>query len=277
MDCILPNYNINFRDEFSLITGEELTQFMVLDSRAHTHNFYILSFLYEGLVSHLSDFENKQLSGPAILMLDVDQVHTHPDMSKCKIVSIAFSSHFIADQTNQFLQKVSLLFSRPFIQISFEKLQELDNIIKIISTEVNKEDPDEELIKALLNVLIIQCFRLSVNHPITDQNDQGIYNNFKVLLKQNYQKQHQVKFYAEQLHVTTRTLNQCVRKSTFKTPKQLIDEHLLLEAKRLLFWLKVPAKEVAWELGFETDSYFNRFFKKYTGETPKEFQRKQFH
>ncbi|MEJ5148872.1 helix-turn-helix domain-containing protein [Sphingobacterium sp. MYb388] len=33
---------------------------------------------------------------------------------------------------------------------------------------------------------------------------------------------------------------------------------------------------MAWELGFETDSYFNRFFKKYTGETPKEFHRKQF-
>ncbi|MBB2950676.1 helix-turn-helix domain-containing protein [Sphingobacterium sp. JUb56] len=277
MDCILPNYSINFRDEFSLITGEELERFMKLDSDAHTHNFYILSFLYEGYVSHLSDFENKQLSGPAVLMLDVDQVHTHPDMSNCKIVSIAFSSHFIADQTHQFLQKVNLLFSRPFIQISFEKLQELDHIIKIISTEVDKEDADEELIKALLNVLIVQCYGLSVKYPVKDHNVQSIYDSFKALLKQHYHKQHQVKFYADRLNVTTRTLNQSVRKSTLKTPKQLIDAHLLLEAKRLLYWSKVPAKEVAWELGFETDSYFNRFFKKYTGETPKEFHKKQFH
>lgn len=232
MDCILPNYSINFRDEFSLITGEELERFMKLDSDAHTHNFYILSFLYEGYVSHLSDFENKQLSGPAVLMLDVDQVHTHPDMSNCKIVSIAFSSHFIADQTHQFLQKVNLLFSRPFIQISFEKLQELDKIIKIISTEVDKEDADEELIKALLNVLIVQCYGLSVKYPVKDHNVQSIYDSFKGLLKQHYHKQHQVKFYADRLNVTTRTLNQSVRKSTLKTPKQLIDAHLLLEADR---------------------------------------------
>jgi len=53
----------------------------------------------------------------------------------------------------------------------------------------------------------------------------------------------------------------------------MIDERLMTEAKRLLYWSDLTIREIAWELGFETDSYFNRFFKKFTGKTPKAFQK----
>lgn len=275
MDDIIPQYNINLKEDFLLIKDEQLEAFMSPDSLPHTHNFYILSFLYEGSINHLSDFENKPVSAPAILMLDIDQVHTHPEIGASKMVSIAFSTDFISSETDYFLAKVSDLFARLYLPVSPTELEELDKIVEMMSKEINREIPNEELIRALLNVTVIQCLAISDNHLVFDNYYQGIFSNFKKLLKKNHHKQHQVKFYADQLNVTTATLNQSIKKSTLKTPKQLIDEQLLLEAKRLLYWSNAPAKEVAWKLGFETDSYFNHFFKKHTGETPKEFQRKK--
>lgn len=276
MDAILPRYNIDLKNDFIFLKEDDLEKFMLSDLNAHSHNYYILSFLYEGSVAHLSDFEHELVSSPAVLMLDIDHVHTHPNMSDCKIVSIAFSTNFISDQQPKFLQKVTKVFSRPFINISSTEINDLYEIIKIIARESSNDKKDYELLKALLNVLIVKCLKLSEIYPVSDQNKNGIYNSFKTLLKENYQKQHQVKFYADMLNVSTRILTQYIRTSTFKTPKQLIDEHLLLEAKRLLYWSDVSSKEIAWQLGFETDSYFNRFFKKHTGKTPKEFHRKHY-
>lgn len=275
MDNIIPKYNINIENNFMFLEQEELEDFMDFNADAHSHNFYILSFLYEGNINHLSDFYNQQISAPAILMLDIDQVHTHPELDNCKMISIAFSTDFISNETDYFLEKVNYLFSKSFLPISNTQLEELDKIIEIESREIRKEFPNEELIKALLNVLIIQC--LAISDGIVSENDDnyGIYPSFKKLLNKNYRQQHQVNFYANELNITTATLNHTIKKKTFKTPKQLIDQHLLLEAKRLLFWSKISVKEIAYELGFETDSYFNHFFKKHTGTTPKEFQRKK--
>lgn len=276
MDNILPRYDITIQDDFVFLDKKDIEQFMFSDLKAHSHNYYILSFLYEGSVSHLSDFEQEKVPAPAILMLDLDQVHTHPDITDCTMVSIGFSTNFISDQQQKFLQKVGTIFSRPSINISDEELDKLDEIIKIMARESVKKNRDYELIKALLNVLIVNCYNLSETYAIVNKPNKKFYNDFKSLLQENFRKEHNVKFYADLLHISTRVLTQCVKSSTFKTPKQLIDQHLILEAKRLLYWSNASVKEVAWELGFETDSYFNRFFKKHTGKTPKEFNQKHF-
>ncbi|RZJ84306.1 MAG: AraC family transcriptional regulator [Chryseobacterium sp.] len=273
MDPILPSYHIDVNHHFEIHDRDGLEKFLRLNFNAHSHDYYILSFLYEGSLAHLSDFQDEQVYAPAVLMLDIDQVHTHPDMSNCRMVSIAFSTGFLADQNQRFLEKINKVFARPFINISSEALDQLDEIIKIITTESSRKNRHDELIKALLNVLIVQCSKLSEIYPATQDNKNLIYNGFRKLLKENFNRQHQLKFYADRLNISSSILTKCVKSSTYKTPKQLIDQHLLLEAKRLLYWSNVPVKEIAWQLGFETDSYFNRFFKKHTGKTPKEFHR----
>jgi AraC-like DNA-binding protein len=48
----------------------------------------------------------------------------------------------------------------------------------------------------------------------------------------------------------------------------------LLEAKRLLVNLDLNIAEIADRLNFNDNSYFTKFFKKYTALTPEEFRRK---
>lgn len=273
----IPKYDINIQDDidehFNLRKKDSSEEFIASSTTAHSHNYYILSILYEGTIPHLADFEDERISAPAVLLLDIDQVHTHPEMSNCRLISIAFSTNFITDQNERFLDKLNDVFSRPFIKICQDDLDQLDEVVKIIEKHYIKKNREVELIKALLNVLIVQCAKLSENYPRLDLQKNELYIDFRAALKKNFCKHHQVKFYANKLNVSATILNQAVKDSTLKTPKQLIDEHLLLEAKRLLYWSEVSGKELAWKLGFETDSYFNHFFKKHTGITPKEFQR----
>lgn len=57
-----------------------------------------------------------------------------------------------------------------------------------------------------------------------------------------------------------------------KTPKQLIDEQLIAEAKVLLNEPCLSVTEIAELLNFADQSYLSRFFKKNTGMSPKEFR-----
>jgi len=54
---------------------------------------------------------------------------------------------------------------------------------------------------------------------------------------------------------------------------ELIRNRVILEAKRLLINLNMTVAEIADSLNFKDNSYFARFFKKYTGSTPEEFRK----
>jgi AraC-like DNA-binding protein len=54
---------------------------------------------------------------------------------------------------------------------------------------------------------------------------------------------------------------------------ELIRDRILLEAKRLLINLDLTISEIAYQLNFSDNSYFTKFFKKYTGQKPDEFRK----
>jgi YesN/AraC family two-component response regulator len=57
-----------------------------------------------------------------------------------------------------------------------------------------------------------------------------------------------------------------------KTASELINEYIILEAKRYLLATPNQIKEIADQLGYEDVSYFIRFFRKQTGYSPEAFR-----
>lgn len=80
--------------------------------------------------------------------------------------------------------------------------------------------------------------------------------------------------HATLLGVSPETLSEIVKKETGKTPGTLIRERILLEAKRLLLHSSLSVAEIAYELTFKDPSYFNRFFRRSTADTPAEFRKR---
>ena len=102
---------------------------------------------------------------------------------------------------------------------------------------------------------------------------QLLFHKFMHLIHEHAAQMHQVSFYAEQLCISPRYLNEITLSySNGKTPKALIDEQLTAELKVLLNNPTLSIAEIASLCHFPDSSYLSRFFKKNTGLSPKEFR-----
>ena len=81
-----------------------------------------------------------------------------------------------------------------------------------------------------------------------------------------------IPFYAERLGCSQKTLTQACLTVEARTPKGILSERTLLEAKRLLAHGGDGVAQVAQQLGFSETTNFIRFFKKYEHVTPAQFR-----
>ncbi|MGX8690316.1 MAG: helix-turn-helix domain-containing protein, partial [Bacteroidaceae bacterium] len=68
-------------------------------------------------------------------------------------------------------------------------------------------------------------------------------------------------------------LSRQVKQHTGRSVGAWIDIVRVIRAKRLLAGTSVPIIDVAARVGLEDQSYFSRFFKRETGQTPTEFRK----
>lgn len=149
------------------------------------------------------------------------------------------------------------------MQVFVDEFQTTDNIQK-------------DMLQMLLKRLIIILTRLAkeryTDHSLNSA-QLDIVRSYNMLVEMHYRNEHQVKFYADQLHKSPKTLANLFALYNHKSPLTVIQERIMLEAKRLLIYTKKSAKEIAFHLGFEDAAYFSNSFKKHTGQTPQDFRR----
>ena len=77
------------------------------------------------------------------------------------------------------------------------------------------------------------------------------------------------------ININATYLGEVVKKTTGKSPKQILSERLILEAKSLLHNTEMSISEVAYFLKFEDPSNFTKFFKSKTGISPAIYRNNQ--
>lgn len=96
-----------------------------------------------------------------------------------------------------------------------------------------------------------------------------LYNKFMSLIAANYRCEHGVAFYADAMAISTRYLSKITEKVMNRTPKQIIADYLMQEARAMLETSSLPIQEIADKLGFVSQSQFSNFFHAQQGHTPK--------
>ena len=78
---------------------------------------------------------------------------------------------------------------------------------------------------------------------------------------------------AASVHLSTPAFCRYFKKQTNMTFTEFVNQYRITQAKTLLLQDK-SVSEVCYESGFESLSYFNKLFKKITGENPSVFKKR---
>lgn len=95
---------------------------------------------------------------------------------------------------------------------------------------------------------------------------------FRSLLEKKYREQWSVQQYAAALHTSVSSLNRRCIECVGITAKAIMQNRVLIEAKRKLIYTQYPLDQIAYVLGFKDPAYFSRFFKKREGVPPVEYR-----
>lgn len=133
------------------------------------------------------------------------------------------------------------------------------------------------IIETLLATIVVFLSRnlkkISVQGQLNTR-ENSHFSKFCDLIEKNYEKHYSLDYYANELGITTAHLNLLSRRIAQRSALELIHERLLLEAKRNLIYTSTSISELSYAIGFSDPAYFTRFFKKATGEAPKEFRKR---
>ena len=163
-----------------------------------------------------------------------------------------------------------------FIPLSDEDRKSISALEMQCIEEMGIEDKMQgEMLRTVLKRLIIKITRLAkaqtVNYRQFTEDKMDIVRKFNLYLEANFRTQHEVRFYAQALNRSPKTLTNLFSLYNYPSPSKLIQRRIILEAKRYLYYTDKSAKEVAAELGFTSAAHFSRYFKAGAGVNFSEF------
>jgi AraC-like DNA-binding protein len=130
-----------------------------------------------------------------------------------------------------------------------------------------------EVLRHQLAALLVRVSRLEPEGgPGLAAADSEILSRFRREIDSHFTRTRQVEEYARTLACSVRTLTRASLSATGRTAKQLVDDRVALEAKRLLAESDLAVGEVGARLGFTEPTNFGRFFSRTVGVSPGQFR-----
>jgi len=241
----------------------------------HRHDFFYVLVLNKAAGQHVIDFVPHTITGPEGYFMRPGQVHQLELAKGSTGFLIQFSTEFYFPKNSTahlLLRTASSSNHYPLNAANFNKLESFLNHIE--REYLEKGERYEEAIMAAMNIFFIELLRLKkVNVPEkANLYNQERLDQFRELLETNIFTHKQVSEYAEMLHLSVYQLNAIAKAALGKTCSELINDQIILEAKRCLLATSRQVNQTAYRLGYEDVSYFIRFFKKQTGYSPEAFR-----
>ena len=284
MSTTIQKYNFKkgLPQEFEIIDFNFLnSQFSEKIIQPHRAEFYQIIWFQEGETKHMVDFNPIQTEPNTILFVGKDSVQRFDDISGLNGKVILFTDNFFckteADTT--FLKRTILfndLRSVSKVNVS-DSVSIFANILSQMELELenSKDNFQSDILHNQLQNLLLHSERGRRKQgfvAIKPDADLDYALLLKDLLDTNFIAHKKVSFYCEQMFLTSKRLNQVTTKIFGKTPKEIIDDRVLLASKRLLVHTGKSIKEIAFSIGFEEATNFVKYFKRHTNKTPVEFR-----
>lgn len=247
----------------------------------HRAQFFHILWIEKGKGTHFVDFNPISIEDNTIIFIPHNCINNFDKNGSYSGKTILFTNNFFCKNNNdlQFLQS-SMLFSSLYAIAKFKVSPQLSNlqiILDSIETEYLREQDSAqyEILHNMLHVFLLQSEREMRKQGFQELKPSANLDYlilFKNLLEQNFRKYKSVNKYALELGISEKQLNKASTTQLELTPKQIINERVLLEAKRLLVHSTQSIKEIAYELGYDEPTNFIKYFRKHNSSTPSEFR-----
>lgn len=205
-------------------------------------------------------------------------------MSSENLLAFVFNKEFFCIQTHD--DQVSchgfLFFgsSQPqMIKLTDRELNQFSNMVSLFMEDLTiKDHLQGEMLRSLLKRLLIISTRMARNdlpQPSITNAQMNVIREYNILVEKHFREFHQVKDYANLLFKSPKTLSNLFPKYSDKSPVMVINDRIVLEAKRLLLYSDKSTDEISRELGYKDPGHFSKFFKKHEGLSPTIFKKKK--
>lgn len=276
----IPIYNQNPE----AVGGIFIVQHTVMDLlnraeklEAHRDDFFIFFVLTNGEAIMKCDMIDVKMKAHSIMIVKPFQIHSAQNVSvDAGGYYIAVAPFLIPQTCFDIFQNLKI--SEQLNSIDPTQETELFDTVSLLHRSfTNLNSNKAQIINGLFNALVYRFSDLysASQNTVTEHKNQSavIYANLKKLLSEHSFLE-TPSYFSKKLNISTSHLNDCVKNVTGKSVTYWLQNAMITEAQRLLYYTESEVKQIAFILGFEDHTYFSRLFKKITGETPLVFRKK---
>ena len=155
-------------------------------------------------------------------------------------------------------------------------MKAVDMLEIICNTPVSRYPHRHEMLLAQTDIMteMLDACRREIDEERAINRNRSVFNTFCNLLAQHYREQHEVAFYAEKAHLTTRHFSVVIKEVVGISASDYIEQYLATQAKNLLSTRPdLSVQQISYHLGYADSPSFCRFFKRLTSQTPNDFRK----
>lgn len=278
----INNFQSNSNGCLFIDLNEFLNKHSEILFEPHRLGYYQMVFVSGGTGNVWIDSNRYSLTHGSIFALSRGQIELLEASSALSGFAVLFSEEYINKYPGDvgWMNNLKLFdhFSVPVvIDLCEEECNEFIILFDKIGYEYKTENDfaKDEILMSFLKTLLLKSERIKrekIKNIANNSGDLHYLNQFKNKLEENFSCSRSVQYYAEQLNITSKKLNQITNDFWGRPTKQIIEERVLLETKRLLVHTDMTVKEIGTSLGFNDPTNFNKFFKRYIKSTPTKYR-----
>lgn len=241
---------------------------------------YTILFIAAGKGSFQADFGNFPFEGPVIFFATPYQTIYFKDQPLSEITMLQFHGDFYCIEYHKAEVACNgLLFNNIFLEPSISLLPEealsFSGLLGQLNEELCGQTPNEAVLTAYLQLFLAKASQIKLSSfPAALPKKEPLLEDFKIALEANFLQMRRPADYAELLGLSPNAFTKRCTRYFGKSPSRLIQERVVLEAKKKLHLSRKSIKEIAYSLNFKDEYYFSRFFKKMTRISPQTFREK---
>ena len=246
----------------------------------HRDNFYNIFWYQKGTATHLVDFKPIKVKPNSLLFVNKQRVQMLDPKGGYDGKFLLFTENFFDRYPDDMKYLRNNILFNDLLEEPVINLKNSSPVISVFE-EIESElcMPDDSVKFQVLHNLLHNLLLLSERErrktgfsEIRKGEDLDYTILFKNLLDDRFRTVKSVAGYAGLMSVSEKKLNKATTTTLGRSPKELIDERVILEAKRILVYTNNSIKQIGFDLGFEEPTNFIKYFRKHERKTPIEFR-----